>query len=111
MANLPTNQNLSFDTELTLTPADVTTPQLLGVLTNNPVILLVKNLTNQIAFFADNNGTTKGTTMSIGEEFVLDCRGNAGKAMNMGFGAGTAFYASFATTATGIFKVSVLYAY
>jgi hypothetical protein len=110
MANLPTNQNLVFDTELTLSPTFTNVPQLLGILQNNPVIILVKNQTNQTIFFADNNGSTKGTTMVAGESFVLDCRGNAGKAMNMGFGAGTAFYATVPAAGTGSVKVGILYA-
>lgn len=110
MANLPTNQNLVFDTEMT---GDATTfdgsTKLLGVLGNNPVIILVKNQTNQTIKFSDNNGSTKCTTMVAGESFVLDCRGNSGKAMNMGFGAGTAFYVT-APVGTGNVKVSILYA-
>lgn len=110
MTNLPTDQNLKFDTELT---GDATafngTAQLLGILSNNPVIILAKNQSNQIVFFADNNGSTKGTTMLPGENFVLDCRGNSGKAMNMGFGAGTPLYVT-GPVGTGNFKVSILYA-
>lgn len=111
MPNLSSNQNLAFDTELSLAPAFTNTPQLLGVLANNPVIVLFKNMTNQSIFVADNMGSTKGTTMFAGENFVLDCRSNAGIANNMGFGAGTAFYATVPAAGTGFVKVSILYAY
>lgn len=106
MTNLPLDQKLAFDTELSVTLNGTT--QLLGQLTNNPVILLVKNQSTASAFFADNPGSTKGTTMIAGEEFVLDCRANNGMAHNMGFAINTPFYATGA--GVGTFKVSVLYA-
>src|SRR6185503_14103987 len=107
MTNLAQDQKLEFDTELTAAASAFTgTPQLLGQLTNVPVILLVKNQTNVSVFFADNSGTTKGTTMVAGEEFVLDCRGNNGTARNMGFPIGTPFYVTGAAGGgnTGNFK-------
>ena len=113
MTNLPLDQKLAFDTEMTLTAPFTGAAQFLGTLANEPVILLVKNQSNVAVFFADNAGSTKGTTMVAGEEFVLDCRGNSGKAVNMGFPMGTAFYATGLTgfaAATGGFKVSILYA-
>lgn len=110
MANLPLNQNLAFDTEMSVSATTFDgTAKLLGTLSNEPVILLVKNQTNVSAFFADNSGSTKGTTMVAGEEFVLDCRGNKGNAVNMGFPLGTSFFVTGAA-GTGAFKVSILYA-
>lgn len=109
MTNLPFDQNLKFDIELSITAPFTGAAQLLGSLTNEPVIMLIKNLSNVSVFFADNNGSTKGTTMAAGEEIVLDCRGNIGKAPNMGFPIRTPFYVT-GTAGAGTFKVSVLYA-
>ena len=116
MTNLPTDEKLAFDTELTqLASALSGTALLLGNLTNNPVILLVKNQTSVSVFFADNPGSTKGTTMASGEEFVFVCRSNNGTARNMCFPIGTTFYATQVSgtpgAGTGSFKVSVLYAF
>lgn len=109
MPNLPFNQKLAFDTELS-----VTLPQagatLVGTLTNEPVMILFKNQTTVSVFLADNSGSTKGTTMVAGEEIILDCRANQGKASNMGFPIGTSFFIT-ATGGTGSFKISVIYAY
>lgn len=110
MANYPDNQKLAFDTELSLAASSFTgTPVLVGTLTNNPVMILFKNQTSVVAFLADNNGSTKGTTMAIGEEIILDCRANHGVAANMSFPIGTGFYVT-AAAGTGSFKISVLYA-
>jgi hypothetical protein len=110
MANQPLSQNLAFDIELTLSATTFDgTAKLLGVLRNEPVILLVKNQTSVPVFFADNSGSEAGTTMIAGEEFVLDCRGNKGNAVNMGFPLGTSFFVT-AAVGTGLFKVSILYA-
>lgn len=115
MANQPLNQNLAFDTEFSITAPFSGTAQQLTVsgvaaaLMNEPVILMVKNQSTVSVFFADNSGSTNGTTMVAGEEFVLDCRGNKGNAVNMGFPIGTAFFVT-GTAGTGSFKVSVLYA-
>jgi hypothetical protein len=109
MANMPFDQRFGFDTELSVTAAFTGTPQLLGVLTNEPVIILVKNQSNVSVFFADNSGSTKGTTMIAGESFVLDCRANMGRATNGGFPIGTSFYVT-GTAGTGAFKVSIVYA-
>ncbi len=109
MANMPFDQNFGFDTELSVTAAFTGTPQLLGTILNEPVILLVKNQSNVSVFFADNPGSTKGTTMIAGESFVLDCRGNMGRAPNGGFPINTSFYVT-GTGGTGAFKVSIVYA-
>jgi len=109
MSNLPFDQNLAFDTELSLSAPFTGTAQLIGVLSNKPVILLVKNQSTVPVFFADNSGSSKGTTMVAGEEFVLDCRGNHGTAANMGFPVQTSFFAT-GTAGTGAIKISVLYA-
>ncbi len=110
MTNQPLNQNLAFDVEMSSDPTTWDgTPQLLGILQNVPVILLVKNQSAVEVFFADNDGSTNGTTMASFEEFVLDCRGNKGNAVNMGFQIGTPFYVT-GVVSTGLFKVSILYA-
>jgi hypothetical protein len=110
MVNANFDQNLAFDTELSIAASTFTgSSQLLGTLTNEPVIMLIKNLSSVIVFFADNNGSTKGTTMAAGEEIVLDCRANSGRAPNMGFPINTSFYVT-AAAGTGTFKVSVIYA-
>lgn len=106
MTNLPLDQKLKFDTEMTVALNGTT--QLLGVLANQPVMMLIKNISTGSTFFADNPGSTAGTTMVAGEEIILDCRTNNGVAHNMGFPIGTPFYA---TGSSGTFKVSILYAY
>ncbi len=109
MANMPFDQRFGFDTELSVTASFTGTAQFLGTLTNQPVIILVKNQSTVSVFFADNNGSTKGTTMVAGETFVLDCRGNKGNATNGGFPIGTSLYVT-GTGGTGSFKVSIIYA-
>jgi len=110
MTDLAADQTLKFDTELTLSAASFTgTPQLIGTLRHNPVIMLFKNQSTVPVFISDENGSTVGTTMISGEHFVLDCRGNHGGAANMGFGKGTSFYLT-GTGGTGGFKISILYA-
>src|SRR5258708_7304026 len=109
--NLPTSQNFAFDTELSLSGASflVGVPVLVGTLTNNPVMILFKNQSDQIAFLSDQNSTTIGTTMAVGEEIILDCRANKGLAANGTFPAKTSFYVT-APVGTGNFKISVIYA-
>jgi hypothetical protein len=110
VANSPLDQNLFFDTELSLAGASLTgTPVLVGTLANEPVILMIKNQTNQIVFIADNPGTTKGTTMAADEEIIFDCRANAANAVNMGFPIGTSFFAT-GPAGTGNIKISSIYA-
>ena len=110
MTNQPYDQKLAFDTELTIAASTFSgAAQSLGSLTNVPVKLLIKNLTSVQVFFADNSGSTKGTTMAAGEEIVLDCKLTAGNGSNC-FPIGTTFFVT-ASAGTGNFKVSVLYAY
>jgi hypothetical protein len=111
MTNLPFDQNLFFDTELSVTAPFTGVAQLLGILQNEPVIILFKNQTTVAGFLADNPGATKGTTMAAGEEIIMDCRANNGTARNMGFPVGTAFYVTGGGgLGAGSFKVSILYA-
>ena len=78
--NMPIDQKLAFDTELSIAASTFTgSAQLVGVLTNEPVILIIKNQTSVPVFIADNSGSTKGTTMIVGETILLNCRANAGK--------------------------------
>src|ERR1700682_2907879 len=108
MTNLAYDQRLAFDTEMTIAASTFTgAAQLLGTLTNVPVKLLIKNQTSVSVFFADNSGSTKGTTMAIGEEIVLDCKLIAGNISNC-FPIGTSFYVTGAA-GTGNFKLAVLY--
>ncbi len=109
MTNLPLDQNLVFDNEMTLTAPWSGVSQFLGTLQNNPVIMLIKNQSTVPVFFADNSGSTAGTTMVAGEEIVLDCRANHGNASNMGFGKGKSFFIT-GTGGTGAFKLGILYA-
>jgi hypothetical protein len=108
MTNLPLDQKLAFDTELSATLNGTT--QLLGSLVNLPVLMLVKNQSIEPAFFADNSGLIKGTTMAAGEEIIFDVRANHGVAHNMSFPIGTSFYVT-GTAGSGVFKVSLIYAY
>lgn len=110
MANLPLDQKLAFDTELSVSAPFTGSAQLLGTLTNEPVLILFKNQSSVSAFLADNSGSTKGTTMVAGESIIMDCRANHGNADNMGFKIGTSFFVT-GTGGTGAFKVSVIYAY
>lgn len=110
MANLSLDQKLGFDTELSISATTFTgAAQLVGALTNVPVKLLIKNLTSVQVFFADNPGGTKGTTMAAGEEIVLDCKLES-SSMSTCFPIGTSFFVTGAA-GTGVFKVSVLYAF
>lgn len=109
MANQPIDQIFDFDTELTVSAPFTGSAQLLGTLTNNPVIILVKNQSTVPVFFANNTGSTRGTTMVAGETFVLDCRANKGLAANGAFPINTSFYVT-GTGGTGAFKVSIIYA-
>ncbi len=110
MSNLASSIRLKFDTELSrqATLFDGTT-QLIGTLTNNPVLLLIKNQTNQIIFVSDEESSTKGTTMAIGEEMVLDCVANKGQANTRNWPIGTEWYVT-APVGTGYVKISVIYA-
>lgn len=107
---MPFDQRFAFDTELSLAGASFTgSPVFVGKLTNQPVIIMFKNLSTVVAFLSDNNGTTAGTSMAIGEEIIVDCRANAGNAVNGGFPIGTPFYVTAAAGA-GAFKISIIYA-
>lgn len=109
MANLPDNCNLAFDTEMSIDASTFTgASQLIGTLSNIPVKLLIKNLTDQQVFFADNPGSSKGTTMAVGEEIILDCKLNSLNTSNS-FRIGTKFYVT-GSAGTGLFKISILYA-
>lgn len=114
MANLPLDQNFEWDTELRLpnatNPAFTGTSLSLGTLSNKPVILLVKNQTNQTIFVSTDGSSTNGTTMIAGESFVIDCRGNKGNAVNGGFPIGTTFFASVPMAGTGNVVISIIYA-
>jgi len=110
MTNMPNDQKLAFDTEMSVTGAFTGSAQLLGTLVNEPVILIFKNQSTVSVFVADNSGSTKGTTLAIGETMTLDCRANIGIATNMGFPIGTSFFVT-GTGGTGSVKVSVIYAY
>jgi hypothetical protein len=109
MTNLPLDQKLAFDTEMSVSAPFTGVPQLLGVLANEPVMILFKNQSTVPAFLADNDGSTKGTTMGASEEIILDCRANHGYASNMGFPICTPFFVT-GTGGTGSFKVSIIYA-
>lgn len=119
MANQPLNGNFSFDVELTRAASTFngTSQQLLfrgtatpAILQNNPVMILIKNQTTVSIFFADNSGSTEGTTMIAGEHFVLDCRGNKGNAPNGSFPIGTAFFVTGVAGGAGSVNVSIIYA-
>lgn len=109
MTNLPKDQRLAFDEELTLAAPFTGVAQLVGVLSNEPVIMFFRNQSTVSVFVADNPGATNGMTMVAGEEIVLDCRSNNGAAINMGFPIATAFYAT-GTGGAGALRISVLYA-
>ena len=110
MANSPIEQNMQFDTELSLAASSFTgSPVFIGTLSNEPVIIRFANQSNQSVFVADNPGSTKGMTLVANETVIMDCRANNGVARNMGFPINTSFYAT-ASSGTGAFKISVVYA-
>lgn len=109
MSNTPYDQRLYFDTELSLAAPFTGVSQLVGTLSNEPVLILFKNQSTVSIFLADNNGSQKGTTMVSGEEIIMDCRANHGKAVNMGFPIGTSFFVT-GTGGSGFVKISILYA-
>lgn len=110
MANSPIEQNLQFDTELSLAGSSLTgSAVFIGQLSNNPVVIRFANQTNQTVFIADNSGSTKGMTLVAGETVIMDCRANHGRAANMSFPINTSFFAT-GSSGTGNVKISVLYA-
>lgn len=112
MTNRPFDSGLAFDTELSLSAPFSGATQLIGTLTNIPVILMFKNQSTATVFVSDNPGSTKGTTMIAGEEIIFDCSANGPQACQRGFGIGTNFYCKGPSDGgiTGAFKISVLYA-
>jgi hypothetical protein len=109
MSNSPISANFDFDVELSLAGPFSGVPQLIGVLKNEPVILLIKNQSTVTAFISTDNAGTKGTTMVAGENIILDLRGNKGSANNGGFPIGRSFFAT-ATDGTGDIKISIIFA-
>ena len=108
--NVPTSQNLGFDTELSLAGSSMTgSSVLIGTLTNNPVHIVFRNQTNQTVFVADNSGSTKGMTMLAGESDIFDLQANKGLAPKLSWPIGTSFFAT-GPTGTGNFKISITYA-
>lgn len=108
MANSTLDQKLAFDTELTISATTFDgTAKLVGSLTNNPVKIMFKNQTTVSVFLADNSGSTKGTTMAVGEEIIVDC---IVQNYRHTWPKGTAFYVTGAA-GTGNFKISIIYAY
>jgi hypothetical protein len=104
------SQSAAFDTELTVLAPFTGVAQLLGTLTNNPAVMFIKNTSTVDVFFADNPGSTKGTTMVAGERIVLDCSTNRQEnAYTLAFNIGTKFYVT-GTAGSGSFKVSIIYA-
>ena len=104
------SQSAAFDVELTVTAPFTGVAQLLGILTNTPAILLVSNDSDTTAFFADNSGTTNGTTMVAGKQMVLDLNTNRyGTTDALTFNKGTKFYVT-GSGGTGAFRVGVIYA-
>ena len=114
MTNLALDGNFLFDIELSISDTDIPdpftgSPSLIGVLENRAVILLVKNQTDRTIFFGTDEDGERGTTMVEGESFVLDCRGNQGRASNGGFAVGTSFFATVPADAAGQVVVSIIY--
>jgi hypothetical protein len=100
----------AFDTELRLAAPFTGVAQLLGTLTHNPSILFFKNDSDVEVFLADNDGSTKGTTMSPGEKIVLDNVTNRNRdAITFTWQIGTEFYVT-GTAGTGSFRIGVIYA-
>lgn len=104
------SQSAAFDTELRVAAPFTGVAQLLGTLVNNPAILFFKNDSDVQVFFADNDGTTKGLTMTAGEKIVLDNTANrTGEVNTLTFNIGTKFYVT-GTGGTGAFRVGIIYA-
>jgi hypothetical protein len=109
MANTSYAEKYSFDTQLSLAAPFTGAAQLVGTLTNNPVMILFKNQSTVSVFLADNSGSTKGTTMAVGEEIILDLATNRELATKRSWPIGTSFYVT-GTGGTGDFKISVIIA-
>jgi len=109
MSNSPFDQKLKFDIQLTVTAPFTGTAQLVGVLTNEPVVIVIQNNSTVPVFFADNNGSTNGITLQAGQVLEFSNRGNNGRAVNMGFPIGTTFFVT-GTAGTGTFNVAIIYA-
>lgn len=104
------SQSAAFDTELSVTAPFTGVAQLLGALTNNPATLFFKNDSDVEVFFADNDGSTKGLTMTAGEKIVHDNNSNrTGEVNALTWNIGTKFYVT-GTGGTGAFRVGVIYA-
>lgn len=80
---------------------------LIGVLTQNPVIIIFDNQSTVAIAISTDGGTTTWRTFPAGEALVLDLRGNNGVAANYTFDVGTSFWGN---GASGNFSISYLYA-
>jgi len=79
---------------------------LIGVLTQNPAIIIFDNQSTSAVVISI--GVVSWKTFAAGEALVLDLRGNHGIAPNFTFDVGTAFFGNGA--ATGSFSISYVYA-
>ncbi len=99
-----------FDTERTaVVPTSATFTTVGTALTHNPVILIFDNQSTATAGISVD-GTNVWKTFTAGEALVLDLRANSGSAPTFTIPIGTQFLVNGAATATGNFKISIIYA-
>ena len=103
------SQQLVFGTELSLSATLFTgAPVSVGTLVEVPSIITFCNDTDQEVFLADNEGSTKGKTMTAGEKMIVDCVTNKGVHSSfLGFVKGKEFFVT-APVGTGAFRIGVL---
>jgi hypothetical protein len=111
MTNMPNDQKFAFGTELAVAAPFTAASQLLGTITNEPVVIIFKNQSNVPVFVADNAGATNGSTLVAGENMIIECRANKGVAINGGWPIGTSFFITGSATSTGSFRATIVYAY
>ena len=103
MSNLSQNAKTAIELAAVMTGSFT----LIGVLTQNPVIIIFDNQ-GDAAVAISTDGVTTWRTFPAGEALILDMRGNHGNAPNYTFPVGTAFYGN---GASGTFSISYVYAY
>lgn len=110
MSNIPVYKNRAkFSPELSINTATLTGGyDLIGTLTQNPVMIVFQNDSNVSVGISDD-GTTTGMTLVAGTKVVFDLRAAHGMASNFSWDIGTNFYAIGAAGA-GLFKITVIYA-
>ncbi len=109
MSNCNTSQRTGWPNELTASMTGSTV--LLGVLTQNPVVMFFDNQSSADVAISvnDSTGGTVWRTFPAGEALTIDFRANHGLASNFTPDIGTTFYGT-GTNLAGKFSISYVYA-